>query len=43
MNGFRILAKRGESSFALFLACIEESISEREDRQFEKGLNSKLK
>ena len=31
--------KRGESSLAAFLACIEESISEREGRQFEKGLN----
>ena len=31
--------KRGESSLALFLACIEESISEREGRQFEEGLN----
>ena len=28
MNGCRIL--RGESSLASFLACIEESISERE-------------
>ena len=34
--------KRGESSFASFLACIEESISAREGRQFEVGLNSKV-
>ena len=25
------------------IACIEESISEREGRQFEEGLNSKVK
>ena len=30
---------RGESSLASFLACIEESIREREDKQFEEGLN----
>ena len=35
--------KRGESSLASFLACIEESISEREGKQFEEGLNSKVK
>ena len=35
--------KRGESLLASFLACIEESISEREGRQFEEGLNSKVK
>ena len=35
--------KRGESSLASFFACIEESISEREGRQFEEGLNSKEK
>ena len=35
--------KRGESSLVSFLACIEESISEREGRQFEEGLNSKVK
>ena len=35
--------KRGESSLALFLSCIEESISEREGKQFEEGLNSKVK
>ena len=29
-----------ESSLASFLVCIEESISEREGRQFEEGLNS---
>ena len=28
---------------ASFLACIEESISEREGKQFEEGLNSKVK
>ena len=33
--------KRGESSLASFLACIEESISEREGKKFEEGLNSK--
>ena len=33
MNGWRIL--RGESSLASFLSCIEESISEREGKQFE--------
>ena len=31
--------KRGGSSLASFLACIEESISEREGKQFEEGLN----
>ena len=35
--------KRGESSLASYLACIEESISEREGKQFEEGLNSKVK
>ena len=35
--------KRGESSLAPFLACIEESIGERECRLFEEGLNSKVK
>ena len=35
--------KRGESSLASFLACIEESISEREGKQFEEGLHSKVK
>ena len=35
--------KRGESSLALFLACIAESISEREGKKFEEGLNSKIK
>ena len=35
--------KRGESSLASFLACIGESISEREGKQFEEGLNSKVK
>ena len=34
--------KRRESSLASFLACIEETISERESRQFEEGLNSKV-
>ena len=29
--------KRGESLLASFLACIEESISEREGRKFEEG------
>ena len=35
--------KRGESSLASFLACIRESISEREGRQFKEGLSSKAK
>ena len=35
--------ERGKSSLASFLACIEESISEREGRQFEERLNSKVK
>ena len=30
--------KRGESSLVSFWACIEESISEREGRQFVEGL-----
>ena len=35
--------KRGESSLASFLACIEEGIREREGtKQFEEGLNSKI-
>ena len=34
--------KRGESSLASFLACIEESINEREGKQFEEGLDSKI-
>ena len=34
--------KRGESLLASILACIEES-SEREGKQFEEGLNSKVK
>ena len=34
--------KRRESSLASFLACIEESINEREGKQFEEGLNSKI-
>ena len=33
--------KRGESSLASFLACINESISESQGKQFEEGLNSK--
>ena len=37
MNEWRIL--RGERVHS-FLACIEESISEREGTQFEEGLNS---
>ena len=35
--------KRGESSLGSFLACIKESINEREGKQFEEGLNSKVK
>ena len=35
--------KKGEGSLALFLAYIEGSISEREGRQFEEGLGSKVK
>ena len=41
MNGWRILGGREFISF--ILACIEESISEREGKQFEEGLNSKVK
>ena len=41
--GWHAIIKRGESSLASFLACIEESISEREGKQFEEGLNSKVK
>ena len=40
MNWWRILG--AESSLASFLACIEKSISEREGKQFEEGLNSKV-
>ena len=36
-------SRKGESSLASYLGCIEESNSEREDRQFEEGLNSKGK
>ena len=32
--GWHAIIKRGESSLASFLACIEESISEREGKQF---------
>ena len=35
--------KKGESSLVSFLACIEENIGEREGKQFEEGLNSKVK
>ena len=35
--------KMGESSLASFLACIEDSISEWEGKQFEEGLNSEVK
>ena len=35
MNGWRTLRRR--------LACIEESISKREGKQFEEGLSSKVK
>ena len=34
--------KRGESSLASFLVSVEESISEREGKEFEEGLNSKV-
>ena len=39
MNGWRTLREKRAS----FLACIEESISERVGKQFEKGLNIKVK
>ena len=32
-----------EGSFASFMACVEESIKERDGNQFEKGLDSKVK
>ena len=35
--------KRGGSSLASFLSCIDESIREREGKQFQEGLNSKVK
>ena len=35
--------KHGDSSSASFLACVEECISERENRRFEDGLNTKVK
>ena len=31
--------ERGDSSSALFLACVEDGISERESRRFEEELN----
>ena len=31
-----------DSSLSLFLACVEECISERERRRFEEGLNTKV-
>ena len=40
---WRILRGERVRSLASFLACIEETISEREGRQFEEGLNSKVK
>ena len=35
--------EHGDSSSASFLACVEECISERKSRRFEKGLNTKVK
>ena len=35
--------KHGDSSSASFMAFVEECISERESRQFEEGLNTKVK
>ena len=35
--------RKGEGSLDSYLACVEESVSEREDGQFEKGLESKVK
>ena len=32
--------KHGDSSYASFMACVEECISERESRKFEEGLNT---
>ena len=34
---------KGESSLKAFLACVDESVCERENRKFEEGLNSKVK
>ena len=34
--------KHGDSSTS-FMACVEECISERENRKFEEGLNTKVK
>ena len=35
--------KHGDCSSATFMACVEECISERENRKFEDGLNTKVK
>ena len=35
--------ERGESSLASYLACIDECIRERECREFEEGLDNKVK
>ena len=34
---------KGERSLKSFLACVDESVYEEEDRKFEEGLNSKVK
>ena len=35
--------KHGDSLSASFMACVEECISERESKEFEEGLNTKVK
>ena len=35
--------KKEEGSLASFMACVEESIEERHNKEFEKGLESKIK
>ena len=35
--------KHGDSSSASFMASLEECVSERESREFEEGLNTKVK
>ena len=35
--------KKEESSLAAFMACVKDEVSERECREFEEGLNSKVK
>ena len=35
--------RKEEGSVASFMACVEESIEERHNKEFEKGLESKIK